>query len=216
MLLQRLRDWFLFGKAKAADGRTEIISSRILPEGATLITTGPAARDLGAVHASLRGEVDSHLDYIVHNPALNDGPAAHHKAPVVHKYAGSHLYCYIWALSDSLIRCYGRLMSEPERVALRSAGRFSVLLLRVIPVPEPDEVRAAMDGFPRETREVVRMRFLEDMAADAIGAALGASTLAVRRMIVRALETLGEGAAERPGLRKALPLDAWRLDTMDL
>lgn len=209
MALYRMQEWLqrtLLGDPD--EPRTEILSGRILPEGATLIAHRIAREEIGRLTDGERADFDRQMSYLVRNPALNDGPASHHKCPVVHKYIDDRLYCYIWGMSRMILEKFAHLLDPPDRQALRAAGDFSVLLLRVITLPDPREVVEAMDLVPPECRDVMRMRFERNMTPDAISDELKSTPTVIRRMLVRGLEAI----ADQHNEFSPVPLDGWRLD----
>jgi hypothetical protein len=206
MAFDRLKGW-LSALRDLIGPREEIISGRILPEGATLVVNHIAEEEIERLTPVEQGEIRDHLDYIAHNPALNDGPAAFHKCPVVHKIVGDYLYCYIWGMSRMILAKFASLLDERERRDLRKADEFAVLLLRTIVLPDADEVGRSLDQFPDACRDVIRLRFLENLSPEASAERLRTTPTAVRRMLVKGLEAWADTRNEyRP-----IALDRWRL-----
>jgi hypothetical protein len=206
MAFDRLKEWL--GLLRGLIGpREEIISGRILPEGATLVVNHIAEEEIERLSPVEQDDVRGHLKYIVHNPALNDGPAAHNKCPIVHKIVGGYLYCYIWGMSRMVLAKFVSLLDERERGELRRASEFAVLLLRAIVLPDADEVGRDLERFPVESRDVIRHWFLDKLSAEATAEKLRTTPTAVRRMLVKGLEAWGDTLNEY----SPIPLDRWKI-----
>ena len=75
-------------------------------------------------------------------------------------------------------------------------------LLLAIPAPEASpapqaELAAVLTGLPQEQREVVLMRFVDDMSLDEIAAAVDVPTGTIKSRLHRALETLRDDPRAR-------------------